>query len=306
MPPSPSSAPLRQTVLGVFYACTATSLGGMTVALTRLIIHQSDPLSLTFVRYGMGALVLLAILLPSLRFRWFLPRDLIWMSLLGAVMFAAFPYFMARALEDTTAARGALLFSTLPLITLAQAALLRIERMTVLKGVSVALAILGAGLALSERMGDVAPNALRGDAFMFAGMVCASSFNVFSQRFMIRYGNMRVLVYTMFVGIVLLFVLALIFGKPFSGSLDFDAYGWFIMFMLGIPGGAMMMYTWSRALQLISPTQVAITVGLNPLTAIMLGAWLMAEPVSGHVAAGFLLIVSAIVLANLRFKKKDI
>jgi drug/metabolite transporter (DMT)-like permease len=304
MTPLTPLSPFRQSLYGVLFACMATSLGGMTVALTRLIIHQSDPLSLTFVRYGLGTMVLLLFLLPSLRFRMFLLRDLLWMTLLGAVMFAAFPYFMARALEDTTAARGALLFSTMPLITMALAATFKIERMTAQKGFSVALAIAGAALALSESTERIAPNALRGDFYMFLATLCACSFNIFSQRFMTRYGNMRVLVYTMFAGIMLLFVLALAFGQPFSGSLDFDASGWFIVFMLAIPGCALMMYTWSRALQLISPTQVAITVGLNPLTAIALGAWLMAEPVSWQVMAGFLLIAAAIVLANLRRRAK--
>jgi drug/metabolite transporter (DMT)-like permease len=51
---------------------------------------------------------------------------------------------------------------------------------------------------------------------------------------------------------------------------------------------------------LITPTQAAITVGLNPLTAILLGAWLLSEPVTANVWVGFVMIVAAIVLANMK------
>ena len=79
--------------------------------------------------------------------------------------------------------------------------------------------------------------------------------------------------WAMLVGVLIMFFLALAFGKPFSGSLDFDLQGWIIVLLLAVPGGALMLFLWGRALQLITPTQAAITVGLNPLTAILLGGF---------------------------------
>ena len=49
-------------IFGFFYASLSTTIGGMTVALTRLIIDQTDPLSLAALRYGLGGLVLAGIL----------------------------------------------------------------------------------------------------------------------------------------------------------------------------------------------------------------------------------------------------
>jgi len=63
-----------------------------------------------------------------------------------------------------------------------------------------------------------------------------------------------------------------------------------------------MLLTWGRALQLISPTQAAITTGFNPITAILLGTWLLSEPVSLRLLAGFALILAAILLASKRDK----
>lgn len=300
---TPSRGPavaLKGTLAGVSFACLSTAIGGLTVVLTRLIIHQTDPLSLSFLRYGIAAMVLLGIMVAGRGIVRMTRGDTMVISLLGVFMYAAFPYCMARALEDTTAARGALLFAVMPLITIVLGAMFRIERLTVLRIAAIVVAIAGVATALGEHDAAIVPHALRGDGFMFLAILSASTFNVFSKRFLIRYGSAPVMGWAMLVGVSILFFLALAFGKPFSGSLDFDLQGWIIVFLLAVPGGALMLFLWGRALQLITPTQAAITVGLNPLTAILLGAWLLSEPVTANVLIGFVMIVAAIVLANLK------
>ena len=73
--------------------------------------------------------------------------------------------------------------------------------------------------------------------------------------------------------------------------------------MLVIPGGVLMMYCWRKALQLISPTQVAISLGFNPLYAILLGSFILNEKITLKLIIGFLSIIFAITLANWRIKK---
>jgi drug/metabolite transporter (DMT)-like permease len=289
--------PTKVLILGFFYASLSTTIGGMTVALTRLIIDQTDPLSLAALRYCLGGLVLAGILYFTRKPPKIQTGDWLALIALGIVMFAAFPYCMAKSLEDTTAARGGLLFSAMPLITVLLAAVFRIEKLTATKSIAVVIAMAGTAIALGEDIGSVAPNALTGDAFMFLGMFSASIFNVFSRKYLVRYGNLALMTYTLFFGVVTLSILAIIFAKPFTGSLSFDLEGWFIIFLLAVPGGSVMFLAWGRALQMISPTQATIAVGLNPVTAILLGAWLLAEPVSLRLLGGFALVVIAIVVS---------
>ena len=300
-----SAAPvnLKTTLWGIFWACLSTSLGGTTVVFTRMIIEDTEPLSLTAIRYGGAAIILLGFMVAKIRLPIFARKDLVALTLIGAVMFAAFPFFMATALADTTAARGGLLFATMPLITMSMAALFGVERLTPLKVVAVLTAIFGTMIALGENVEDIAPHALRGDMYMFLGMLCASSFNVFSGKYLVRYGNLPVMIFTMLIGVSVLFILAMIIENPFSGSLEFDLTGWFIVFLLTVPGGALMMFSWGQALQRITPTQAAITVGLNPVTAIFLAAWLLFEPITARVVIGFFLIFAAILLANYRQRR---
>ena len=288
----------RILILGFFYASLSTTIGGMTVALTRLIIDQTDPLSLAALRYGLGGLVLAGILYFTRKPPKIQTGD--WLAIigLGIIMFAIFPYCMAKSLEDTTAARGGLLFAAMPLITILLAAIFKVEKLTVTKSIAVLIAILGTAIALGENVDSIAPNALTGDAFMLLGMCAVSIFNVFSRKYLKRYGNLALMTYSLFFGVVILSFLAIIFGKPFEGSLSFDFDGWFIIILLAIPGGAVMFLAWGRALQMISPTQAAIATGLNPVTAILLGAWLLAEPVSLRLLGGFALVLVAILVST--------
>ena len=290
--------PSKIMILGFIYASLSTIIGGATVVLTRLIITETDPLSLAFIRYGIGGIAVAIILYiistpPKIQ-----SGDRIAIILLGMVMYAAFPYLMARSLEDTTAARGGLLFATMPLVTIIIGAIFKVEQLNITKILAVLCAMIGTGIAITENIDSTAPRALIGDFFMFLGMIAVSIFNVFSRPYLLKYGNLALMTYTLFVGIITLFILAVIFGAPFNGSLSFDIRGWSIVLVLAIPGGTLMFLLWGRALSSISPTQAAIATGLNPVTAILLGAWILYEPVTLRLLGGFLLILLGIIISS--------
>ena len=133
---------------------------------------------------------------------------------------------------------------------------------------------------------------------MATAMLCAAIFNVFSPRFLVRYGNLPVVVYTMIVGTGFLLILTLMLAPPMSQSLAFDLEGWIIVFGLAIPGAALMNFLWGRSLLLITPTQATITVGLNPITALLLGAWILSEPITLRVVGATTLLIIAIFLTT--------
>jgi drug/metabolite transporter (DMT)-like permease len=300
----PLSPSLRATLTGVALASLSTSLGGVTVVLTRFVIAETDALTLAFVRYGIAALFLAAILFATTRIPRINRRDLLIVSALGVVMFTGFPYFMARALEDTTAAHGGLVFATMPLMTIALGALVRVEPLTRIKALAVGVALVGTVTAISERVGPVAPEALRGDALMGVAVLIAAAYNVFSRRYLIRYGALTITVWTMLLGSIVLMGLAFAVGGAAHGTLDFSLQGWIIVLALAIPGAALMTFTYGKALEMITPMSAAITVGLNPITAILLGAVVLAEPITLRVLVGFVLIVAGILLANWSPRRK--
>ncbi len=113
--------------VGVLAAVASSAIGGVAGGATRFVIHATDPVTLGVFRFGTGFLILLPIAL-LLKSRWPQGRDWIAVALLGILFFFAFSVLFNLAYSYTTAARGALTLSTMPLTTMLVGAALGIER----------------------------------------------------------------------------------------------------------------------------------------------------------------------------------
>ena len=161
----------RREILGVAAAASSSLLGGTAVAATRFIVASTDPASLALARYGIGSLYLIILLRGALQ----RPRrvDLIPILSLGVLFFAVFPRLFNKSLAWTAAARGSLALSALPLLTLAVAAALGVERLTVRKFSSVAMALLGVATALGDKLAAPASKALGAAISSWSVPLCA-------------------------------------------------------------------------------------------------------------------------------------
>ena len=230
--------------------------------------------------------------------------DLVPMCLLGLAMISLFPNFMALGLEHTTASRAGLLYATMPLCTIIIAFFFKIEKITLNKTLAVLIAITGVTFCMSERVDNNFNETLKGDFLMMIGVIAASCFTVFSGKYLKKYGNIRVMIFVIFVGSLINFLVTIIWGSTLQTSYTFNQNEIVAFFMLVIPGGVLMMFCWGKALQLISPTQAAISLGFNPLSAILLGYFILNEAITFRLGIGFISIIFAIFLANWEFKKK--
>ena len=127
---------------GVLAAMLSSGIGGTAIGATRYLAGATDPLALGFFRFGIGFVLLLPLALWR-RERWPGMRDWPAAVALGLLFFGLFPVLFNAALVHTTAARGALALSTLPLLTMLMAALFRVERLTRRKSAGVLVAIGG-------------------------------------------------------------------------------------------------------------------------------------------------------------------
>lgn len=287
----------RQTLLGMALVCSAASIGGFTVVMTRFVVPETDPFTLASVRYLIASVcLLLLVLYQGRRFR-VDPRDRLGLIVLALIFFAAFPYCFARALEDTTSARGALIYACMPLVTMFLAATFRIERITSWKFLGVLFAIAGVWSAIGFDV-DAPANAIRGDIIMAVGTAFSAAYTAFAKRYVMKYDGVAMTAWSMLFGACALFIIAMIFGAPFSGSLDLSLQGWGALLFLALPGGALMMWCFISGFRLVTPTQAAIAVGCNPLTAILFAAWILSEPIGWGSAAGFTLVTLAVLCAN--------
>src|SRR4029079_2925710 len=132
---------------GVAAAVVSSALGGTAAALTRYVIGASDPVTLAAFRFGIGFLLILPLALAR-NARWPRGRDWAGVALLGVAFFAFFFFLYNIAMQHTTAARGSLALSTLPLTTMLLAALFGKESLTARKTGGVLTALSGVAIAL--------------------------------------------------------------------------------------------------------------------------------------------------------------
>ena len=295
---------LKTLLLGSFFASLSAMLGGSTFVFTRYVVDSIDPYTLSFLRYGLTGLILFLLSISVYMNKKFAKADLIPMCFLGLAMITLFPNFMALGLEHTTAARAGLLYATMPLCTIIIAYFFNIEKITLNKSLAVLLAILGVSFCMSERVDDNFQDTLKGDFLMMIGVLSASCFTVFSGKYLKKYGNIPVMIFVILIGTILNLIISMIFGNSIISLLEINKFEAAALLMLIIPGGVVMMYCWGKALQLISPTQAAISLGFNPLTAILLGSIILNEEITFKLGIGFISILMAIILANWKSKIK--
>ena len=67
---------------------------------------------------------------------------------------------------------------------------------------------------------------------------------------------------------------------------------------LGVFSGALGYFFWTFALTHLTPTQVAVYVNVNPMVAIILGAALLEEEITGAFIVGFVAVVVGVLFVN--------
>ena len=296
---------IKTLLLGSFFASLSATLGGSTFVFTRYVVDSIDPFTLSFVRYGLTGLILFLLSISVFIKKKFDRNDFIPMCFLGLSMITLFPNFMALGLEHTTAARAGLLYATMPLCTIIIAYLFKIEKITLNKSLAVLIAITGVTFCMSEKVDSNFSQTLKGDFLMMTGVFAASCFTVFSGKYLKKYGNIPVMIYVIFIGTLINFSLSLNFGSIYESFYQVNEFELAALAMLIIPGGVIMMYCWGKALQMITPTQAAISLGFNPLSAILLGAIILNEQITFKLIIGFLSIIIAIILVNWDTQKEN-
>ena len=281
---------------GILAAVASSALGGMAAAVTRFIIGTSDPITLAVFRFGIGFLLLLPVAL-ILGTRWPKGRDWAGVAALGIMFYGVFFVVYGESLVYTTAARGSLAVSTLPVLTMIIAALLGRERLSQRKTLGVLVAMGGVSIALAAGLRDAPPEAWRGDVMMTAGMLSMALYNVLSRPLMARSSPLGYATAGMAFGSTFNAVLAW-HGGAFEGLRSLGAAQWAGMLYLGVFAGALGFYLWVYALERATPTRVANTITVSPVAAALLAAVLMDEPIGISLLVGVIAVGAGIWIAS--------
>lgn len=276
--------------LGLLAACLSSLLGGSAVAATRWSVAGIDPLTLAALRYGIAALCLAPLAVRAAR-RLHSVQDAAAAITLALLFFAFFPWLFTLSLAHTTAARGSLALTTLPLLTYALSVALGREAASRRRLAGIALAMVGVALGLSSRL---AGGGLTGDLLMVAAAAVGAVYNVLSKPLIQHLGALPFTALGLAIGAA-----ALIAADPaISAAVRLTPPQWLAVAYLGIMGCAVTFGLWCLGLQYAPPTLVALTVTLNPVASAALAAVTLGEHITQEMVAGFVLVVAGLVVAS--------
>jgi drug/metabolite transporter (DMT)-like permease len=216
---------------------------------------------------------------------------------LGLLFFAVFPILFNASLIYTTAARGSLALSTLPVLTMLVGALLRVESLTPRKTAGVVIASVGVAVALLTDLGTTPVGAWRGDLLMVTAALCMAFYTVWSRPMAKAYGTIVYTAIAMTFGAMVLAGIAWARGG-FVVAAAFESAQWSIVAFLGIFGGAATFLLWSYALERTTPTRVAISVTVNPIASALFAAYALDEAITINLVVGLILVAIGIATAT--------
>jgi drug/metabolite transporter (DMT)-like permease len=286
----------RQEALALMAAAATGVQVGAAMVATRFVIHDVGPASLAFLRYAIAVLCLAPPVLMSVRVR-FAVHDLLVVMALGIVQFGVLIALLNLGLQFISSTRAALLFATFPLMTMIIAAILGREHLTRTKVAGVFLTIVGVGVALGERLiTDSGAGEWLGALLVLAAALCGAVCSVLYRPYLARYPTLPVGAWAMLASVAFLFIPAGVEGL-FTERTRLDPSGWLVVLFIGLSSGIGYVL-WLWALKHTTPTRVTVFLSLSPITAALLGVWILGEPFTSGVMVGLAGVAAGLWLAT--------
>lgn len=273
----------RRERAGILAGIASSALGGMAGAVTRFAVVTVDPVIVATFRFALGC-VLLGVVATYKKVRWPRKEDLAWTLGLGIMFYGGCFVAYAYALTFTTAARGALGVSTLPVLTMVVAAALGREPLTKRKSTGVLIALIGVAMSLGSGLQSAPSGAWRGDLIMIAAMLSMSLYTIYSRQLMARSSALGYACVGMAAGAGV--NLAVVSTGGWALFTSFATAEWAALIFLGVFPGAVGFFLWVYAVERTTPTRVASTITVNPISAGALAALLLGEPFGMGLLAG--------------------
>ena len=270
---------------------------GAAIVATRFVVDQIGPISLALLRYTIGFLCLLpaAMAFSSVRFE---RRDVLPIAGLGIVQFGVLIALLNFGLRTVPSARAALIFASFPLLTILVAVALGKERLRLQTTAGVLLTIGGVALAMAEKLSWASPASWIGELAVLLSALSGAVCSVLYRPYLQRYPTVAVSAFAMLASVIFLSPLAAGEGL-FHDGLRLTFLGWCAVFFIGGSSG-IGYFAWLWALRVANASSVTAFLSLSPMTAMVLGALLLHEPVSVYEIAGLFAVAAGLWIVGAR------
>ncbi len=277
--------------------------GGTFIA-GRLLVGEVEPFAAAFLRFTIASVVLLVITLrthkklPSIQRKQWFP-----LLILGLSGVFAYNIFFFRGLQLIEAGRAAVIIANNPIVIAIFAAMFFGERLTLLKVIGIVLSVFGAVVVITRG----APTSLlhtgigTGDLYILGCVGCWAIYSLVGRTAMRDLSPLVSVTYSAVIGALLLFPAACLEGMLHQIT-DYSLTAWLSLFYLGLCGTVLGFVWYYQGIQRIGSTRAGQFINFVPISAILLSAWLLDEPLTVSLLSGVFLVSSGVYLTNRRTK----
>jgi len=280
-----------------------TMIWGGTFVAGRYLSDSLSPLFAASLRFLLASAALLLFLLLA-RVKLSRPSLRQWLQLVLLGFFGIFFYNLCffYGLHYINASRASLIVALNPAVIGFASWLLFKERLSRAKVFGIAICIAGASVVIASRnpqllAGDA--NAWIGDLLIFGCVLGWGIYSLLSKDLNQALGPVQTVTYSILLGTAMLCATSAVRGElSVSALLSLGPQQWLSLMYLGVLGSALAYIAYYDGIRQIGATRSGVFIALNPLTAVILGALLLGEPLTLAMCLGGALILAGIFLCN--------
>jgi drug/metabolite transporter (DMT)-like permease len=272
--------------------------GGSFIAARVVAVEMAAPTAALW-RYLIATTALLGL---SFALERGLPRlsraQIVGVCLLGATGVVLYNLLFMYGMQSVTASRGSMIIATVPVATLLGGALFLHERVTLLRGIGIAMALLGVAVELGHGNPLVLfrGHAGIGEASLFGCVLSWAAYTLLGKRLLRELSPLAATTYAAVVGTAMLAVIGMATGDLVVPAATLR--GWSALAFLGLLGTALAYIWFYDGVQTIGPARSAVFVNLVPIAAITLAVLLLGEPLERSMVVGAALVVGGVFIIN--------
>jgi drug/metabolite transporter (DMT)-like permease len=298
-----SSASLRITYLMLI---ATTSFWGSAFVGSKWTVASIPPVVAAFIRFGLGAVFMLALLMTREKQMRTIPRT-VWfsVSLLGLVGVAVYNLFFFWGLNFSRASDGSMIIPTMsPVMTVLLAAVFFKQKMKKQQITGLLLALLGSAVFFwgINLQGSFDHQRIIGDLFFWMAALCWAVYTTYGNRVLEKLDPLPVTAYAMLSGSLLLGLLSLpYFAKVRWGDLGVNF--WLIQLYLALLPTVLGNWFYYLGVRNIGAPRASAFMYFVPVSGLLLAALILDETLTFVQMIGSFLMIAGVWLVNRRSRE---
>lgn len=281
-----------------FYAIMSISFWGISFVSTKAVLDKLDPYTLLVLRFGIGALFLLVLLVLK-RYPLNIPLKYIpHLIVLGILGVFIHQVIQATALLTINASAAGWIISFSPVFTVILSVFFLHEKMTLLKASGIVVAIIGVLLVTtSSNQHSLQLPVNIGYLLMILSTLNWAIYSVLLKKLDIQLPSLVVTFYMCLIGFTLTTPF-LVRNKGWEIMPFLTSVEWAHLLFLGVFVSGVAYWYWAKALEVLEASQVSLFLYLEPVATLITAVLLLREKIIPVSILGGVIIIVGVIVAN--------